>query len=94
MCKSRDLFQISIIVSFICIRGLLFFKQSLCYSPQDIGQRFHFIVDKDFSYLEVSFFYDYLDKCIKSNMGTISDFLYKLYIFVGNGSSLFFYPFL
>ena len=36
-----------------CIRGIRFFKQSLMYSPDDIGQRFILFVDKDFSYIEV-----------------------------------------
>ena len=31
-----------------------FFKGSLNYSPSDINQKFHFFVDKDFSYIEVS----------------------------------------
>lgn len=33
--------------------GLRFFKSSLNYSPADIGQKFIFFVDKDFSYIEV-----------------------------------------
>ena len=76
MFKSRDIFEILMILSFICIRGLLFFKQSLYYSPQDIGQRFHFIVDKDFSYLEVIIWI----QCINSIRGTIAYFL-NIYIF-------------
>jgi len=34
-------------------RGLIFFKQSLPYTADSLGQRFHFFVDKDFSYIEV-----------------------------------------
>ena len=34
-------------------KGLMFFKQSLTYTSHDIGQRFLFFVDKDFSYIEV-----------------------------------------
>ena len=35
-------------------QGLNFFKNSLSYTPEDIKVRFHFIVDKDFDYIEVS----------------------------------------
>ena len=53
--KSKLYFRLYADVNFLPFRGLLFFKQSLGYTPNDIGQRFHFFVDKDFSYLEVSF---------------------------------------
>ena len=35
------------------LKGLTFFKKSLTYSPEDLGVRFHFLVDKDFDYIEV-----------------------------------------
>ena len=37
--------------------GLTFFKKSLPYSPKDLDVRFHYSVDKDFDYIEVSFSY-------------------------------------
>ena len=30
-----------------------FFKKSLTHTPEDLGVRFHFLVDKDFDYIEV-----------------------------------------
>ena len=34
-------------------QGLDFFKQFLGYSQEDLDVRFHFLVDKDFDYIEV-----------------------------------------
>ena len=34
-------------------KGLTFFKKSLTYTPEDLEVRFHFLVDKDFDYIEV-----------------------------------------
>ena len=34
-------------------QGLDFFKQSLGYTQEDLNVRFHFLVDKDFDYIEV-----------------------------------------
>jgi hypothetical protein len=57
----------------IYIRGLLFFRQSLNYSSQDIGQRFHFFVDKDFSYIEVRIL-DVFLACFYTQRCRYSDF--------------------
>ena len=35
------------------LKGLTFFKKSLSYTPKDLDTRFHFVVDKDFDYIEV-----------------------------------------
>ena len=51
MLKSE--YECKMFINPTCIRGIRFFKQSLMYSPDDIGQRFILFVDKDFSYIEV-----------------------------------------
>ena len=38
------------------MQGLKFFKKSLSYTPEDLDVRFHFLVDKDFDYIEVVLF--------------------------------------
>lgn len=35
------------------LKGLNFFKSSLTYTPEDLDVRFHFLIDKDFDYIEV-----------------------------------------
>ena len=38
------------------LTGLRMFKVALPYTSEEIGSRFHFLVDKDFDYIEVSFY--------------------------------------
>ena len=40
------------------LTGLTFFKKALKYSASDLDVRFHFLVDKDFDYIEVWFLKD------------------------------------